>query len=107
MGNGACNRPGMEDALGWVSSLVLLCTILIQIRKQWTERSGEGVSTWLFVGQTAASAGFTVYSALVNNWVFTVTNALLLISNLLGWGITAHFKRQGGKRAPTEALRTA
>lgn len=99
----------MEDAIGWLSSMILLCTILTQIRKQWTEQSGEGVSTWLFVGQTAASAGFTVYSALVNNWVFTVTNALLLISNLLGWGITAHFKHQGRspKHPASEARRAS
>lgn len=96
-GNGACTPKHMEDALGWTSSLVLLATILTQIRKQWSERSGEGVSTWLFVGQTAASAGFTAYSGLVHNWVFMVTNALLLLSNLLGWGITAYFKRQEGR----------
>jgi MtN3 and saliva related transmembrane protein len=89
----------MEDALGWTSSLVLLATILTQIKKQWTERNGEGVSTWLFIGQTASSIGFTVYSAMVGNWVFTITNALLLVSNLLGWGITSHFKRQTGGRS--------
>ncbi len=83
----------MQDVLGWVSSIVLLATIIGQIVKQWNERSGKGVSTWLFIGQTAASVGFTAYSALLHNWVFTITNALLLVSAIVGWIITAHFKK--------------
>jgi len=83
----------MVQALGWASSLVLLFTIAAQIHKQWRERSAKGVSPWLFVGQTAASVGFTVYSALTGNWVFTVTNALLLVSAVCGFIITWHFKR--------------
>jgi uncharacterized protein with PQ loop repeat len=83
----------MREALGWISSLVLLVTIVVQIRKQWTERSGRGVSTFLFIGQTAASLGFTVYSALLGNWVFTVTNGLMLLSAITGWYVTARFKR--------------
>jgi uncharacterized protein with PQ loop repeat len=86
----------MSELLGWVSSLVLLATIVQQIRKQWKERSGQGVSSFLFIGQTAASLGFTVYSALLRNWVFTVTNALMLLSAITGWVITAHFKREQG-----------
>jgi uncharacterized protein with PQ loop repeat len=82
------------DLVGWLSSLVLLATISAQIGKQWSERSGKGVSTWLFIGQTAASAGFTAYSALVKNWVFTVTNALMFASAIVGWLLTVHFKRQ-------------
>jgi MtN3 and saliva related transmembrane protein len=84
----------MIDALGWFSSLVLLATIVNQILKQWREGSTQGVSRWLFVGQTAASVGFTVYSALLHNWVFTVTNAALLVSAIVGWVITSHFKRR-------------
>jgi MtN3 and saliva related transmembrane protein len=83
----------MTEALGWASSIVLLATIVSQIVKQLRERSGKGISSWLFVGQTAASAGFTVYSALLSNWVFTITNALMFISAVFGWAITRHFKR--------------
>jgi MtN3 and saliva related transmembrane protein len=90
----------MRELLGWVSSLVLLATIVQQIHKQCQERSGKGVSTFLFIGQTAASAGFTLYSVLVRNWVFTVTNALMLLSAIAGWVITAHFKRVGGGGQP-------
>jgi hypothetical protein len=37
----------MTEIVGWTSSLVLLTTIVAQIGKQWSERSGEGVSIWL------------------------------------------------------------
>jgi len=84
----------MTDALGWASSIVLLATIVQQIVKQWQEGSARGVSKWLFVGQTSASLGFTVYSALLRNWVFTVTNALLLVSAIAGMVLTFHFKRR-------------
>lgn len=89
--------PDVIDAVGWVSSIVLLGTIVTQIAKQWRERSGKGVSTWLFIGQATASAGFTAYSVLVKNWVFTVTNALMLLSAIVGWLMTAHFKRAGSE----------
>ncbi len=42
---------------------------------------------------SAASLGFTVYSVLVANWVFTLTNALMLLSAIVGWIMTSHFKR--------------
>lgn len=88
--------------------MVLLVTILAQIHKQWTERSGRGVSSFLFVGQTAASLGFTVYSALVGNWVFTVTNGLMLLSAITGWYITARFKASGSNApaSPSSSLRS-
>lgn len=96
----------MRDLLGWASSIILLATIVQQIHKQWQERSGRGVSRWLFVGQTLASLGFTIYSALLHNWVFTITNAALLVSALVGAIMTAHFKR-GTPGARQSAPRTA
>ncbi|MDF3069609.1 MAG: hypothetical protein K0R38_5210 [Polyangiaceae bacterium] len=92
----------MIEALGWVSSVVLLATIMQQIVKQWQARSSKGVSRWLFVGQTAASAGFTAYSALLHNWVFTITNAALLVSAIVGWVITAHFRRRAAGGASSK-----
>lgn len=74
----------MTEYIGWGSSIILLLTILMQVRKQWSTRSNEGVSRWLFAGQCASSVGFTVYSFLVWSPVFIVTNTLLLISNLIG-----------------------
>lgn len=83
----------MAEVLGWTSSIVLLATISAQIHKQWSERTVEGVSMWLFIGQCVASSGFTAYSFLVRNWVFTVTNGLLTLSALLGLWLTLRFKR--------------
>ena len=96
----------MTDAIGWLSSVVLLATIVAQIAKQWSERSGKGVSKWLFIGQTAASFGFTAYSALIKNWVFTTTNGLMLVSAIVGWHLTAHYKRNE-RPTPSPASETA
>lgn len=90
----------MKDLIGWVSSIVLLVTIVSQVSKQWTERSGRESSRWLFIGQTAASLGFTAYSVLVENWVFTVTNALLLLSGLVGWGMNSFFRGRAPSSPP-------
>lgn len=84
----------MTEAVGWVSSLILVLTIAKQVYKQWQEGSSEGVSKWLFVGQIAASLGFTVYSWLVANWVFVVTNAVMLVNGLLGLLIVLHHRRR-------------
>ena len=78
----------MIDVIGWASSIVLLATIATQIHKQWQEHSAKGVSKWLFIGQLAASAGFSVYSYFVHNWVFVVTNVLMVVNALIGYAIT-------------------
>ena len=82
------------ELVGWVSSFILVLTISKQIYKQWQEGSSENVSKWLFIGQMAASLGFTIYSWLVNNWVFVVTNALMLLNGLAGLGIVLHHRRR-------------
>jgi MtN3 and saliva related transmembrane protein len=82
------------ELVGWVSSLILVLTISKQIYKQWQEGSSENVSKWLFIGQMAASSGFTVYSWLVGNWVFVVTNLVMLLGGLTGLGIVLHHRRQ-------------
>lgn len=82
----------MIEILGWTSSLILVLTIAKQVHKQWQDRTSAGVSTWLFVGQLAASVGFTIYSLLVRNWVFAVTNGVMVINGLLGYAITMRHK---------------
>jgi uncharacterized protein with PQ loop repeat len=84
------------DVLGWVSSLVLLITLGQQVRKQWISRESRGVSTWLFVGQLAASAGFAVYSYLLDNWVFLTTNLLLVVNALIGQWVTLRNRNRSG-----------
>jgi MtN3 and saliva related transmembrane protein len=85
----------MTETIGWVSSLILILTLGKQIYKQWKEGTSEGVSKWLFIGQVTASAGFAIYSWLLSNWVFVVTNVVALLSAFVGLGITYwhnHFK---------------
>jgi uncharacterized protein with PQ loop repeat len=89
---------GVTELLGWLSSFILVLTIGKQVYKQWKEERSEGVSRWLFVGQVAASVGFTVYSVLVRNWVFVVTNALMLVNALLGLAIVVHHRRRAAQR---------
>jgi MtN3 and saliva related transmembrane protein len=84
----------MQEAIGWVSSLILVLTIGKQVYKQWKEGSSENVSKWLFFGQLAASVGFLVYSWLVGNWVFVFTNALMTVNALLGILIVLHHRRR-------------
>src|SRR5829696_1337425 len=80
----------MTEAIGWISSFLLVLTIAKQVYKQWQEGTSEGVSKWLFIGQMAASTGFTIYSWLLHNWVFVVTNALMLLNGLAGLFIVMH-----------------
>jgi uncharacterized protein with PQ loop repeat len=82
------------DAIGWASSVILVLMIATQIHKQWKSGTSEGVSKWLFIGQLAASTGFTIYSLLLRNWVFSVTNGVMLLSGLVGWSITVRQKRR-------------
>ena len=84
------------DALGWISSAILVVTIAKQVHKQWRSGTSEGVSKWLFIGEVAASVGFTVYSFLVRNWVFVVTNALMLCNALAGIAIVHLHRRRSG-----------
>ncbi|MBV8516911.1 MAG: hypothetical protein JO197_05835 [Acidobacteria bacterium] len=87
----------MTAAIGWASSVILILTIAKQVHKQWHDRTSAGVSVWLFIGQLAASAGFTIYSLLVHNWVFVVTNAIMVLNGLLGYGITVRQKRRAAR----------
>ena len=83
----------MVNAVGWLSSLLLVLTLSKQVHKQWKSGHSEGVSRWLFVGQLLASAGFTLYSWLVHNWVFVVTNGLMLVNGLVGFLIILKHRR--------------
>ena len=91
----------MIEIIGWASSVILLITLIKQVYKQWSEGTSEGVSKWLFVGQLAASVGFTTYSYLVGNWVFTVTNGVLTINNVLGIFAYYYFKRNPREKPQT------
>lgn len=70
--------------IGWLAAGILLLTIGRQVWTQWHSGTSAGVSKWLFVGQTAASLGFIAYSAALRDPVFITTNALMLLTALLG-----------------------
>jgi MtN3 and saliva related transmembrane protein len=84
----------LTQAIGWISSAVLLATIGKQVHKQWKEGSSQGVSIWLFIGQITASTGFTIYSLLIQEWVFVFTNSLMMISGLLGLLIVRYHRHK-------------
>jgi uncharacterized protein with PQ loop repeat len=97
----------VTELIGWGSSAILLATLARQVAKQWREATSEGVSRWLFVGQTAASAGFTLYSVLVRNWVFVVTNALILLNAVAGLFIVRHHRRTAREAGTSPSARPA
>lgn len=88
----------MVEVIGWLSSLVLLLTLGGQVWKQWQARSVEGVSWLLFAGQIAASTGFVVYSVLLGNAVFIVTNLLILATAVAGQLVYRYKARRDAQR---------
>lgn len=72
------------DIVGWTASAILLATLTRQIITQWRDKDAKGVSRWLFAGQMAASVGFIIYSWMLDNWVFIVTNTLILLTAVIG-----------------------
>ena len=72
------------EVIGWGSSAILLATLMRQVYTQWKTRSLAGVSKWLFIGQLAASVGYTVYSFLLHNWIFLTSNIAILCTAVLG-----------------------
>lgn len=84
----------MTEIIGWTSSLILLLTLIKQVYKQWTDKTSEGISMFLFIGQVLASVGFTVYSVLLGNWVFTVTNCLLIVNSIFGISLYFYYRKK-------------
>ncbi len=88
----------MTEAIGWFAAAVLLATIGRQVYTQWREGSARGLSRWLFVGQITASIAFVVYSWLLANWVFVVTNLLMLVTAALGQWV--YLRNKNRRRSP-------
>jgi MtN3 and saliva related transmembrane protein len=88
----------MVELIGWFSSAILVLTITKQLHRQWQAGTSKGVSVWLFVGQCTASCGFLVYSVLIHNWVFVVTNSLLGLEAIFGLLLVLHHRRHEGRR---------
>jgi MtN3 and saliva related transmembrane protein len=78
-------QPSLTTELvGWISSAILLATIGRQVYSQWKSKSTGGISKWLFIGQISASVGFIIYSSLLHNWVFLLSNAALIVTAIAG-----------------------
>jgi len=81
------------DIIGWAASAILLATLCRQIYTQAQDKDAKGVSRWLFIGQIAASIGFIVYSTMVGNRVFIVTNSLILLTAVIGQVVVSRKRR--------------
>lgn len=86
------------DMVGWASAFILVLTISRQVYSQWRSGSVEGVSKWLFIGQISASVGFTIYSYLVDNWVFVFANFFILLTALVGQFVYLRNKRRAARK---------
>jgi MtN3 and saliva related transmembrane protein len=92
------NKPWVE-AIGWASTVLLLMTLVRQVYTQWKSGATSGVSKWLFIGQLAASVGFTLYSFLLRNWVFMGSNAAILAVAIVGQVMYVRNKHKKGEGA--------
>jgi uncharacterized protein with PQ loop repeat len=86
------------DVVGWAASAVLLATLIRQIAAQMKDPEARGVSRWLFIGQSAASIGFIVYSVMLDNLVFIVTNSCILATALVGQASLWWRRREGPRK---------
>jgi uncharacterized protein with PQ loop repeat len=81
------------ELVGWASSVVLLLTLMRQVYTQWHTQSAVGVSKWLFIGQLAASTGYTIYSLLLHNLVYVCSNVAILLTAVVGEAIYVRNRR--------------
>ena len=88
----------LTEAVGWTAAILLLVTRVRQVWSQWNSGSVAGISRWLFVGQVAASVGFTAYSLMLGNFVFAFTNGLLTINAIAGLLIDRRNRRRQAER---------
>jgi uncharacterized protein with PQ loop repeat len=89
----------MIELLGWSSSIILLATLIRQVYAQWRSRATAGLSKWLFIGQCAASVGYTVYSLLLHNWVYVSSNIAILVTAIVGESLYLRNRRAARREA--------
>jgi MtN3 and saliva related transmembrane protein len=92
------------DMVGWASAVVLALTISRQVYTQWKTKSVAGISKWMFIGQLTASAGFVVYSALVDNWIFVFANFYIFLTAVVGQIIYSRNKRHASKNSGARSM---
>ena len=82
-------RTLMRNPVMFVVEVVAAVTTIFFVRDLF-----GGTESSAFVGQIAASVGFTIYSWLVGNWVFVVTNAVMILNGVVGLLIVLHHRRR-------------
>jgi MtN3 and saliva related transmembrane protein len=97
----------MQELIGWFAAVVLLATIARQVYSQWRDGSSRGLSRWLFIGQLTSSLGFVIYSWLLGNWVFVVTNALMLVTAALGQWVYLSNRRRSPSSVVSRTVMTS
>jgi MtN3 and saliva related transmembrane protein len=85
----------VKQLIGWSASAMLVVMIVAQIVRQWRQGTSKGVSRWLFVCQLLASSLFVVYSVMVGDVVFIVTNALMAAAAVGGLGLLIWHRHRG------------
>jgi len=70
--------------VGWAAASIMVFTLYAQVLKNIKEKKLKGVNPLLYYGQAAASLGFIIYSSSISSWVFVITNALALVSAVIG-----------------------
>lgn len=91
------------DGSRWVgiaSASTLVVTLFWQLRSQWKKGTSEGVSRYLFVGQLCASSGFAIYSVMIGDPVFVVTNVATGLAAVLGLWMTIAMRRRARSTRP-------
>jgi uncharacterized protein with PQ loop repeat len=85
----------VKQLIGWSASALLVVMIVAQIVRQWRQGTSKSVSRWLFVCQCVASSLFVVYSVMVGDMVFIVTNSLMSGAAVAGLGLLIWHRRRG------------
>ena len=86
--------------IGLISALFVRGVIRTGMtRLRINERVNTQTSSQLDIVRIAASIGFVIYSALVDNWVFIVTNSLILLTAIVGFVLQ---RRRQGAAARTQ-----
>jgi MtN3 and saliva related transmembrane protein len=92
------------EMVGWASAVILALTISRQVYTQWKTKNIAGISKWMFIGQLTASAGFVIYSALVDNWIFVFANFYIFLTAVVGQCIYLRNKRLASKKAGASSI---
>jgi hypothetical protein len=98
----------MKEIIGWGSAFVLLPTFGLQAYKQWQSRHEHAPAStlWFVILALIGVAGQVVYSWLKGNWVYSVLNACLVVTNSLGLALAIH-RRMVTDRHPQEVAANA